>query len=213
MTKAEKREKRSWFLLMVGYFAAGYLFTNWLASRHACYFNVSFPFERHIPFMPIFILGYACVYAGMFIAYLVIDDARDWKRAIVGFFLLTTICYVFFLFLPVKMEMRPDLSAATGVLAEITRIFYIIDMPYNCFPSLHVTYPTFATLVVWRNHRRMRWLLGGMALVVAVSVILVKQHYIADVIAGFFVAFFCYFVAVKSEEILPGWYRLEQSKD
>jgi len=206
MTPDEKREKRNWFLLMLGYFTAGYLTLNWIASRGTSFLDVSFGFENDIPFIPVFILGYACAYAGMFVAYFVINDNDDWHRTIVGFFLATTTCYLFFIFLPVRMEMRPELYASNGMFVYITGFFYQLDMPQNCFPSLHVTYPVFATMILWRRHRTMRWVMGLMAAIIAISVILVKQHYIADVIAGFVVAILSYWITVKTEGIWKRWF-------
>ncbi len=204
MSDLTKKEKINWFLLMLGYFTAGYLTINWISSQRTVFYDLSLPFEHDIPFIPAFILGYACVYGGMAVACAIIDNVRDWQRAIVGFFILTTVCFIFFLILPVKMTMRPDLSNMTGFYASLTKFIFHIDLPYNCFPSLHVTFPTFATLIVWKNHKIARWAVLSMALIVAISVILVKQHYLADVIAGLCVAFGSFWIAAKTERIWGG---------
>ena len=154
MTKKEKKEKRGWFLFMVGYFGVGYIF------------------------------GYLLVYLSVVTAYLVIDDMENWMRTVRSFLIATTIAYILFLALPVRMEMRPELAANGGISEWATRLYYAVDLPYNCFPSLHVTYPVLATLIVWRTKPVMRWAFLAMSVVVSVSVVLVKQHYIADVVAG-----------------------------
>jgi membrane-associated phospholipid phosphatase len=102
------------------------------------------------------------------------------------------------------METRPEIWQVSGnsISAAVTRFYYYIDAPYNLFPSLHVTYPTLATLVSWRNHKIMRWVFAAMAVVVAVSVVLVKQHYIADVVAGFANGGICFAFAVYAERWL-----------
>ncbi|MBT3181605.1 MAG: phosphatase PAP2 family protein [Deltaproteobacteria bacterium] len=205
MKSISTKEKINWFLLMLGYFTAGYMTINWITSQKTFFYDLSLPFEHGIPFIPAFILGYACVYGGMAVACAIIDNVSDWQRAIVGFFIATTVCYLFFMLVPVKMTMRPDVSAMTGFHASLTNLIFHVDLPYNCFPSLHVTYPTFATLIVWKNHKVARWAVLAMAVIVAISVIFVKQHYVADVIAGLCVALGSFWVTVKTEGV---WGRL-----
>jgi len=204
MTKAERREKLNWFLFMIGYFTAGYLAINWLSQTRYDFFDVSFGFESSIPFVPAFIFGYLLVYLSVALIYFIVDDMEDWRRGVIAFITSTTLAYVFFLAFPVKMEARPEIWQLSGnsISAAVTRFYYYIDAPYNLFPSLHVTYPTLATLVAWRNHKTMRWVFMAMAVVVAISVVLVKQHYIADVVAGFANGAVCFAFAVYAERWL-----------
>lgn len=199
MTPQEKLDKRSWFLFMVGYFTAGYLAINWISSHRSTFFDISTNLDLAIPFSTPFIFGYILVYLSILLIYLIIDDQSDWRRAIVSFLAVTTTAYIFFLAFPVRMELRPDISGLAGISAAVTRCYYIIDMPYNCFPSLHVTYPMLATLLAWRKHKTMRWIFAAMTFVVAASVMLVKQHYVADVAGGFLNASLCYWLTVRFE--------------
>lgn len=199
MTREERRWKFNWFLFMVGYFTAGYLAINWVSSQRTAFFDVSLGFEQSIPFFPLFIFGYILVYLSVVLVYFVLDDIADWRRAIISFLLATTLAYIIFLIFPVRMDLRPDLSHLSGISAIVTRFYYVIDLPYNCFPSLHVTYPTLATLISWRHHRTWCLAFAAMTIVVAISVVLVKQHYLADVIAGFVNAGICYWLTVKIE--------------
>lgn len=178
------RDRFNWFLFMIGYFAAGYLLVNWISARRNFFFDVSIWLDRAIPFIPIFIFGYILVYLSIVLAYLVLKDSEDWRRIVVSFLFSTTLAYIIFLAFPVHMDMRPNLISETNLSANITRLYYLIDLPYNCFPSLHVTYPMLATLVAWRKHNVMRYVFAVMTMIVAVSVVMVKQHYLADVIGG-----------------------------
>ncbi len=204
MTKAEKREKLNWFIFMIGYFTAGYLAINWFSQVRTNFYNVGFGFESQIPFIPIFIFGYLLVYLSVILFYVIIDDANDWQRGVIAFLTSTTLAYILFLIFPVRMAIRPEISELTGssISLMVTRFYYYIDAPYNLLPSLHVTYPALAALVAWKNHRAMRWAFASMAVVVAVSVVLVKQHYIADIVAGFANAGVCFFAAVRVERFL-----------
>lgn len=200
MSHTGRPEKRNWFLFMVGYFAAGYLVINWVASRRSVWFDLSTGLDRAIPFVPTFIFGYVIVYLSVIAAYIVIVNMDDWLRIVAGFLIATTVAYITFLAFPVKMVLRPEIGTPSGISEVITIFYYFIDLPYNCFPSLHVIYPILATLAAWRNHLFMRWIFAAVTVIVAVSVLLVKQHYIADVVAGFFVAGGSFWVAIKLED-------------
>lgn len=201
MTHAEKWEKRNWFLFLIGYFAAGYLACNWFNAQRGIYYDVSFGFESDIPFMPAFILGYLCVYASLIYMYILTNEITIWRRTAVAFLVMTTVAYIVFLIFPVKMALRPEIALVNGdgIVDWLTRFYFVIDKPYNAFPSLHVAYPTIATLLVWRTHPIARWVLATMTLITAVSVVLVKQHYIADVIAGFVMASVCFMVVSRTQ--------------
>jgi membrane-associated phospholipid phosphatase len=64
-----------------------------------------------------------------------------------------------------------------------------VDRPGNVFPSLHVAHTTMLSLLLIRD----RPVLGRVALVMAtmlaLSTLTTKQHFIADVISGYFLAF------------------------
>lgn len=204
MTRAEKWEKRNWFLFLTGYFLAGYLLINAFSAGRGVYYSVGFPFEARIPFIPVFILGYICAYGSVIYLYFVIRDITPWRRTAVSFLTLFTLCFSVFLLFPVKMTLRPDIAVlmGNGVIDDIARFYFTVDKPYNAFPSLHVATPTLATLLVWRHYPLAHWILLAMALITAVSVVLVKQHYISDVIAGFIVAVVCFAVVGATQ---PWW--------
>jgi membrane-associated phospholipid phosphatase len=197
MTKAQQREKRNWFLFMIGYFAVGYLTINRLSIGSQNPVDLAFGFERDIPLIPFFISGYVLVYGSVLLFYFILSDIEDWRRAVVTMLASTTCAYLFFIIFPIHMALRPPAPPDPGVWNAITRFYFGIDPPYNCFPSLHVTYPTMGTLLVWRHHRIMRWVFVAMTAVIAVSVVLVRQHYIADVVAGFANGAFWFWLTVR----------------
>jgi membrane-associated phospholipid phosphatase len=206
MTVHEKRCKLGSFIFVLSYFVFGYMIINWISSSRGSFVDVSIPADYSIPFIAPFIFGYILVYLSIVLIYLTINNIESWGRAVVACTLATTVAYIIFLTIPVRMDMRPELATTGGINIAITRFYYAIDLPYNCFPSLHVTYPTLATLLTWRDHRIMRIAFLAMALIVAISVILVKQHYIADVLAGFANACICFWIANITKRYWIGWF-------
>lgn len=200
-SKKEKIERRSWFVLAVGYFAAGYLAVNWISQFRSYYIDVSLPVDYSIPFIPVFIFGYTLVYLSMLLLYFTMKDMQEFRRAIITVLLVTTVHYIFFLLLPVKINFfRPDISTVGGFWIEATKFYYFIDKPYNCFPSLHVAYSTLAVMCSWRNHHLMRIIFLVMAVIVAISVVFVKQHYILDVVTGAMSGILLYLLTAATEK-------------
>lgn len=207
MTNKEKWEQRNWFLFMIGYFAIGYVLINWFNENRTHYFDVVIPGERGIPFVPIFILGYLFVYISIAYLYALIDDIVLMHRAVVAYLLLTTLCYGIFIAFPVKMDIRPEVASMEmrGWIDYVVRAYFVVDRPYNALPSVHVSYPTMATFLVWRSRPIGRWVLLGMAVFTAISVVLVKQHFVMDVITGALAASLCYLLVTQTEGF---WSRL-----
>ncbi|MFC1618186.1 phosphatase PAP2 family protein [Patescibacteria group bacterium] len=182
--------KRTWFAIMIAYFLIGYLLTNWLAEHSTHYYDVSLDWEKSIPFMPFFIFGYLLVYVSIHLVYTQMKSREECYQAIISFFLATTIAFLVFIFIPVKMTMRPNIHVVSGISTLATGLFYFLDLPNNCFPSLHVAYAFLAILIL-----RKSFIVISFGLTISISVVLVKQHYIADVLSGILLAIACYWAA------------------
>lgn len=184
-----ENSKKSWreqlvFLGLVAYFIFGYLpIASWKASQ-GIYYVVGFSWEEKIPFVAPFILGYALVYLSVLFIYWAIPDKVVFKKMAWGFFWVTTIHYIFFILFPVKMIWRPEIVEVNNFFDWLARFIFSLDNTYNCFPSLHVAYPTLTAVLAWRFIRKWRFHFLAFTLLTAVSVVLIKQHYIVDALAG-----------------------------
>jgi membrane-associated phospholipid phosphatase len=76
----------------------------------------------------------------------------------------------------------PDLS--TAFLAFV----YRIDRPGNVFPSLHVAHTSMLSMLLIRDRPVVGRVTFVMALMLAVSTLTAKQHFVVDVVAGFLLA-------------------------
>ncbi|OGQ05994.1 MAG: hypothetical protein A2W61_07815 [Deltaproteobacteria bacterium RIFCSPLOWO2_01_44_7] len=190
--------ERTITLLLIAYFIFGYLpIASWNESR-GFYHILGFSWEEKIPFITPFILGYSLVYGSVFFIYWVIPNWVVFKKMAWGFFWVTTIHYVFFVLYPVKMVWRPEIVEAKDLFEWIAKFIFSLDNTYNCFPSLHVAYPTLATTLAWKFVPKMRYWFAAMALITAISVVLVKQHYIVDAIGGMVVSILIGLVLIRT---------------
>jgi membrane-associated phospholipid phosphatase len=84
---------------------------------------------------------------------------------------------------PVLHPPYPDLS--TAFMALVQRI----DRPGNVFPSLHVAQTSTLAFILYRDRPRLGAFTIVIAAILALSTLTTKQHFIADVISGYALAF------------------------
>ena len=143
-----------------------------------------------IPFWPWTAWCYLPFYAAIFVMAIVGFRRRAlFNRALIAVVGVLMVGAMGHLFIgaeyprPIIYPPYPDISSA--FLAAVQHI----DPPGNVFPSLHVAHTSLLSLLLVRD----RPILGRVALVMAtllaVSTLTTKQHFLADVIAGYLLAF------------------------
>lgn len=80
---------------------------------------------------------------------------------------------------------RPASVVGDGFAVWGLRFLYSADLPYTCFPSLHVAHAFVSALTCYRLHRAVGIAAVICAVLVALSTLFTKQHYVADVIPGY----------------------------
>lgn len=146
------------------------------------------PGEEHIPFLPLLIVLYVVVYAMPAWIILSIQRRRRMVQTIAVFFLALAVHFFFFLFMPVEYILRPELKIGSEILQQAFVFLYRIDGPVNTFPSMHVSFAFISYFVVKRCWPRWAGVFLILAAATSLSTLVVKQHYIADVIGGLVLA-------------------------
>ena len=93
---------------------------------------------------------------------------------------------------------RPDQVIGEGFFVWTLKEIYSSDLRYNCFPSLHVAQCFLAAFACYRVHRGVGVVAGVWALLVGISTVYTKQHYVLDVICGVFLASAAYVLLLRS---------------
>ncbi len=151
--------------------------------------------DEAIPFVPWTILGYALVYVFIFLPVFTIKHRPIFLRMVMGFLLCSVIALPFFIFMPVRMP-RPGVPTQESLFYWGVAFNYILDKPVNCFPSLHVANAVFATACCVKLAPRVGlWGAIGTTFI-AISTTTLRQHFIADVVAGTAIALGAYFFVV-----------------
>ncbi|MEK9158807.1 MAG: phosphatase PAP2 family protein [Patescibacteria group bacterium] len=138
--------------------------------------------EQYIPFtgwttyiyLSLFFYGLAAMYA---------LPAERFGRTYLAIGAIEILHLVIFVLYPTTYP-RPA-GDTSYPLFEFLKFF---DSPTNCFPSLHVAIPIFLALAIWRGGKKIGILFLFWAILLALSTLTTKQHYLLDVFGGILTA-------------------------
>jgi membrane-associated phospholipid phosphatase len=171
-------------VLIVG----GYQFYFWCQRQVKLRARVfSFKWDNLIPLRP----GWVWIYSGIYypaiiIVVMSIHDLRQFNY--VAFSYLVLLAFHMFVFVVFPVEVPPDWrkfqSGANSSSRRFLALVQRFDARSNCFPSMHVSV---ATLTAFHGTRNIpNALIPSVVFVVliAMSCVLTKQHYLIDLPAG-----------------------------
>ena len=144
--------------------------------------------DHAIPFIPGWIHVYVMIYAAAMLPVAVVRHRDYFRRVALAYFLVEATALALFLIYPVHMALRPEITQVDSFITWGLKLCFSNDTPSNCLPSLHVADALLGALSIWRINRRVGVFALTLAFLIAVSTVLVKQHYLADVFAGFLLA-------------------------
>lgn len=195
----EHREKLVLVLLLlllwvVGYYAIA-LTTDPRMAR-----SLGTPLDAAIPFVPVTIYLYSWVYTAMLYPLFTVRSIRLFRRVALAYALVIAVSLLSFRLFPVtSLGFRPDPRWLQdhnfhewGV-----RLNFFLDPPFNLFPSLHLSIATLVALTAWKARRAYGVLAVLLASGIALAVLTLKQHYLADAVAGIALGSAIYAVLVR----------------
>ena len=144
-------------------------------------------------------LGYCYVFwlfSYCYVARTYRDDPKTVFRFVVADVMSRLVCMLFFIFLPTT-NVRPEITG-DNISDKLTRFLYSIDKPTNLFPSIHCLVSWLCFVGIRKSkkvHIAIKIFSVISALAIIASTMFLKQHYIADVLAGVALAEVCYFIA------------------
>lgn len=183
------REKALW---------AGFVLALWLTGYYGAAFSVdpadarrlATPFDRAIPFWPQAIWGYSLCYTAMLLPLFTVRCHHLFRRVVAAYALVIAVSVLCFVAFPVTSAgFRPDAATIEALGMERfwvwgLRLNLALDPPVNLLPSLHLSSATLVALSAVqarRAHALPALLLGA---TISASILLVKQHYVVDGVAG-----------------------------
>jgi|TARA_R110001583_G_scaffold16347_4_gene67114 membrane-associated phospholipid phosphatase len=187
------------YMVLLGIFSLATYFIVQQIVTHQYDFLTSF--DQAIPFLPWTVWIYHSIVPVIVMTmFLLVQTRRLFFTTFWSSFLVTVVINLFYILFP-SFYPRPELSP-DGITEYLVQLSYTIDNSSNTFPSGHVA---FAWLMFWGSFysqkakeipllRRMflLWAIG-----LSLSTLTLKMHYIIDIVGGFAVGTFCFFL-VKS---------------
>jgi len=156
--------------------------------------------DHAIPFVPQWVWVYSGLYYPV-ILYLVltVDSFKRFNYTTFNFIILLVIQLTFFYLFPVETpkEWR-SLSKSDSISNRFLSFVQKFDSRQNCFPSMHVSV---ATLTAFHLQQNLSLAIGtwsnlafAFPLLIGLSTLFTKQHYLIDIPAGFLLGWFCYYL-------------------
>ncbi|WP_258207413.1 phosphatase PAP2 family protein [Paenibacillus radicibacter] len=176
------------------------IFYNLLNQHNGKVYTLITGLDQATPFIPAFIIPYVMWYPfiAIVLVLLFFKDVKVYFNTLFALCVGLIVCYVFYYFFQTTVP-RPILVHSDW-LTQMLKIIYANDMPYNCFPSIHVL----TSYLMVKGARVLKVVARNIVRIIGILIILstifVKQHVIADIGMAIIVAECTYWLAGK---VLP----------
>jgi len=177
-----------------GYFIVGFL-TSEARAR-----SLQTSLDDSIPFLPWSIYFYVWAYTIMFYPVFIIRCPCLLRRYFLSTAVVSVVCFSCWVAFPVgSTAFRVDLD-------QISRstfhgwgmwLLYTTDPQYNLFPSLHIAGAVIVGLVAKQVRATYCWIIMPAIVVISISILTTKQHYIIDGLAGGLVGLVVWWIIVR----------------
>lgn len=188
--------------LMFGVWAGSYFLVGKLIDPARVRFLPS-ALEDQVPFRPAFSLVYILLYPIFLLPFFAVRDRDAFRRLVAGYLLMFATCSAAFLIIPVAFD-RPALPPPPHDLGTwILSLVHGSDPAWNCLPSEHCAVAMLASLMTWEANKRIGAFGFFTTLMIGLSTLYTKQHYLVDVLAGYGVSL-CIFFALRRARCAEG---------
>ena len=206
-----KKEKK--FVISLGILLIGNAFLYWfLKMFQSNPIYIDFYLDDKIPFLGWFVYIYNMFYPLTIVAcyFLYKSDKESYYKGVISCIIGCLICDIIFLILPTIMY-RPEIpnyDSFTNLVIRVT--FFFDEPPLNCFPSIHCVFcfQIILSMIKSKCDRVKKAIFITSAFLIIISTLLVKQHFIYDVIAAFLVCL----IANCIENIFEIYKKLKRKK-
>ena len=156
---------------------------NWITSLHNYRVPLRTRFDSAIPFIPTAAIAYLSLFAMLWLSPFVFRTTEQLQAFALSLATVIVISGIGFVLIPAEPT---DISSVeTDLHGRVFQFTDWINLKYNSFPSLHVAMAFLcAASFSCSKSARMRIFFWLWSATIALSTLLTRQHYIADVIAG-----------------------------
>ncbi len=151
--------------------------------------NLRTPLDAALPVVGPFVIPYVSLNPLVYFTLIVfmVFKTKIFQSACLAMITAWFVSYLFYFFLQSEV-IRPALMG-TDLFTRMIQNVYAGDNPFNDFPSLHTSISTILAIHWFRFDRRAGIAASIWTALIVASTVLIKQHYVADVISGLLLAF------------------------
>lgn len=191
------RYRHAWVLLY------SFIYMPWFCylekHRFSHYYLIHSPLDDYIPFVEYFIVPYLLwfLFIAVTIAYFFFTDKKGYYQLTAFLFTGMTIFLIICTVFPNELNLRPHTFANDTVFTRLVQQLYSTDTPTNVLPSIHVYNSLGAAIAIGhsqtlKKHRGIQFVSYGLAGLIVLSTMFLKQHSVTDVIAAVALTFMIY---------------------
>jgi membrane-associated phospholipid phosphatase len=185
----------AFMLLLPMYFVIGQWTSGWP------HYQPFVALDAAMALSPRWIGVYASLYMCAFLLPLVVVRGQElFRQTMKAYLFVMLVSYAGFLLYPTTAPHGAPLRV-DGFATWSLQLFYDLDQPYGCFPSLHVAYSFVGALACYRMHRRVGIVAAAWAALIGVSTVYTKQHFVIDAIAGAIIGLVAYAVFLRGRPL------------
>jgi membrane-associated phospholipid phosphatase len=168
----------------------GYSWYFWAQRQRWCAPRIlETRFDAMISYDPRWVWVYSGLYYPMILlAALSVQTWRDYALAVGSFLALLAVQMAFFLFCPVEIPATwrsTSRPAWEGTHSQrFLDLVWSYDKLRNSMPSMHVSVATMVDLTIWREWPTLGHACALFPVLIAISAVKTKQHYVVDVVPG-----------------------------
>jgi len=141
-------------------------------------------FDDLIPFVPSMAVAYFSGFVLGNMAYFLLRLSEWFPLVAVGYAVQFVVSISLYVLYPCRIERHEQLDSEC-FCGSLLMAFQRRSKPFNSCPSMHASYGLYCALSVWGfGSRTAGIVLMGWALVVALSALLTRQHYVLEVVMG-----------------------------
>ena len=147
------------------------------------------PLDNALPVVPVFVVPYDSLYLLIYgtLILLLLFRTRIFQTACLA--LVTVLLISFGIYYVAQTEVFRPVISGSDIFSRMVRDVYAGDQPFNDFPSLHNSTSTLMAIFWYRTDKRIGIVVAVWTLLIIASTVLIKQHYLADLVGGILLAF------------------------
>jgi membrane-associated phospholipid phosphatase len=174
-------------LLAVGVYLSNEIYA--VLNHGPAVLHLQTPIDTALPVVPIFVVPYVSlnpfVYATLIL--FLLFRTRVFQSACLA--VISAMLLSYGVYIVAQSEVIRPVLTGTDLFTRMIRDVYAGDNPFNCFPSLHTSVSTILAIHWLRVNRPLGILVAIWTALIVASTVLIKQHYVPDLVAGLALAF------------------------